>query len=275
MSNFQSRLLYASAALTLAACGVAVPETDLPAVPPASTIPAAEPTSTSAPPVPEDTPTARVALTSISDVTIPGADGLTLIGTFTPGSGPATPAVLLLHMYGTDRLTWKALANALAQAGMASLAIDLRGHGQTGGAENWALARADVEAAFAWLQGQPGIDPMRVGVSGASIGANLALVQAAKHSDQVAAAAMLSPGLDYFRVKITGLTAEAAQVPLYLAAAEADGYSAETVRTLADQSPSNTTLVVFDGSAHGTEMFFSHPGLIEALVEFFEANLAG
>ncbi len=217
----------------------------------------------------------RSLLTSVSEVTLPGADGLTLHGTFTPGSGPDGPAVLLLHMYGSDRLSWQALAEAMAQVGLASLAIDLRGHGQTGGAENWTLARADVEAAFIWLQGQPGIDPSRVGVAGASIGANLALVQAAKHPDQVGAAAMLSPGLDYFRVKIDGLTAQASEVPLFLAAAEADGYSAETVGLLASQSPANTTLVVFDGSAHGTDMFTSHPGLIENLVGFFEENLAG
>jgi pimeloyl-ACP methyl ester carboxylesterase len=202
------------------------------------------------------------------NVTVTGAQGLDLIGTYTPAGEAAAPAVLLLHMYGTDRRSWQPLVEGLAAAGIASLAIDLRGHGDTGGSEDWELAQQDVAAAFEWLRTNPDVDPSRVGVVGASIGANLALVQAASHPDDVAAAALLSPGMDYFRVKIEGLAQAASGVPLFLAASEDDRYSAETVRSLAGEAPGEHTPTVFDGASHGTDMFASHPELADQLIRF-------
>lgn len=272
MARICSTALALTTMLALTACGAAVPapvehpsaDDSVPPTPPA----AATPTMAS-------TQTERSALEATTDLSLAGVEGLTLQATFTPGTTPNGSAVLLLHMYGSDRSSWRGLAEAMAQAGVASLAIDLRGHGQTGGAEDWNLAPHDVEAAFDWLRTQPGIDPSRVGIAGASIGANLALVQSAEDADVVGAAALLSPGLDTFRVKIDGLAAQAAGVPLYLVAAEADGYSAQTVRSLAGESPSDSTLVVFDGSAHGTDMFSSNPELSGMLVDFFFENLSG
>jgi len=171
-------------------------------------------------------------------------------------------------MYGTDRRSWEPFSAELTGAGIASLAIDLRGHGETGGAEEWQLAQQDVAAAFEWLRRAPGVDPTRVGIVGASIGANLALVQAASYPSEVAAAALLSPGMDYFRVKIDGLAQEARGVPLFLAASEGDGYSAETVSILAEEAAANHELSVFAGASHGTEMLAEHPQLAGKLISF-------
>jgi pimeloyl-ACP methyl ester carboxylesterase len=162
----------------------------------------------------------------------------------------------------------------IAQSGISSLAIDLRGHGATGGAEDWLLAQQDTADGIAWLKGVAGLDPDRVGVAGASIGANLALVQAAEHPGSVAAVALLSPGLDYFRVEIDGLAEEIGGVPLFLAASNDDGYSAETVRTIADQASGEPTLKVFEGVAHGTDMFTANPELAESLSEFLRGALS-
>jgi len=244
-------------AVAILACGEALPAPS--AMPP-------EPSrdATPATPTVESAPSESM---SPSNVTVSGAQGLGLKGTYTPAA-PAAPAVLLLHMYGTDRRSWSPFTEVLAAAGLASLAIDLRGHGDTGGSEDWDLAQGDVEAAFEWLRTNPGVDPSRVAIVGASIGANLALVQTASHPGDVAAAALLSPGMDYFRVKIAGLAQETNGVPLFLAAAENDGYSAETVRILAGEAPGDPTLTVFDGAAHGTDMFASHPELADQLIQF-------
>jgi alpha-beta hydrolase superfamily lysophospholipase len=208
-----------------------------------------------------------------TEVEIPTADGLVLRGTFVPGQDPDGSAVLLLHMYGSDHSSWRPFALALASSGVSSLAIDLRGHGATGGAEDWTLAQQDTAAAIAWLRSVDGLDPERIGIAGASIGANLALVQAADDPGSVAAAAALSPGLDYFRVAIDGRAEELGDLPLFLAASEQDGYSAETVRTIAAQAPVEPTAAIFDGSAHGTDMFAASPELAEMLVEFLRGAL--
>jgi acetyl esterase/lipase len=208
-----------------------------------------------------------------TDVEIPAADGLILRGAFVPGQDPDGSAVLLLHMYGSDRSSWGPFAMALASSGISSLALDLRGHGATGGAEDWGAARQDTAAAIAWLRSLDGLDPERIGIAGASIGANLALVQAADDPGSVAAVAALSPGLDYFRVVIDGRATEIGDLPLFLAASEEDGYSAETVRTLAAEAHGAPTLAIFQGSAHGTDMLSASPELAEMLFEFLRGAL--
>lgn len=248
----------------------------------------AQPSSTTEP-VPAKTPASQLVPTESAapietsppsfdgptEVEVAAADGLILHGTFTPGIDGQGAAVLLLHMYRADRSTWMPLVEALTSSGIASLAIDMRGHGQTAGAENWVSARTDVDAAIAFLRRLPGVDPEKIGIAGASIGANLSLVQAGQDPESVAAVALLSPGLDYYRVRIDGLTGEIGDVPLFLAAAEDDGYSAETVRTIAAQSSGSPELLVYDGDAHGTGLFTTHPEIIQRLLGFFQSALGG
>ncbi len=206
------------------------------------------------------------------DVDVPGAGGLTLKGTFYGAVPNAAPAVLLLHMYGHTRATWVELAMRLQDAGIASLAIDLRGHGETGGAEDWLLASQDVTAAYEWLGARDDVDAARLGGVGASIGANLIMVLGAS-DPTVDAIGLLSPGFDYFRVEIGGAMLLYGDRPALLAATELDGYSAQTVRTMADQASGPVELLVYGGSAHGTDMFDTEPGLIDAIVDFLALYL--
>jgi pimeloyl-ACP methyl ester carboxylesterase len=186
---------------------------------------------------------------------------------FYSSAAPAAPGVLLLHMYGGSKADWDEFAFDLQGAGFAALAIDLRGHGETGGAEDWDLARQDVAAAYAWLVSHEGVDGTRVAVVGASIGANLALVQGAE-DPSVAAIGLLSPGFDYFRVTIEGRIEAYGDRPSFLAASEEDAYSAETVRALAASAQGETELVVFAGAGHGTAMLDSEPDLTDRLIDF-------
>ncbi len=208
------------------------------------------------------------------DVLLSGAEGLALHGTWRTAGGRAAPAVLLLPMRGGRRQDWDSIAESLQQAGIASLALDLRGHGETGGTEDWTLAVEDVSAAQAWLAARPEVDPHRRGTVGASIGANLALAHAARDPD-VRAIALLSPGLDYFRVTIEGLMGLYGSRSILLVASEKDGYSAETVLTLAQEAEGPAELVVYPGGAHGTEMFFTQSSLLDTLIEFLHSSLEG
>lgn len=265
-------ILATATALMAGGCAPVAPTQNAPAVgplPTATAPPSTEPPEAPATPAPTTIPpTPSIPI----DVEIPTADGLTLRGTFHPAAGGDGGAVLLLHMYRADRTTWDPLVEGLAASGIASLAIDLRGHGQTGGAEDWAAARQDVAAAIGFLGDLSGVDPAKVGIAGASIGANLSLVQAAQYPGSVAAVALLSPGLDYFRVQIDSLIGQIRGVPVFLAASENDGYSADTVRTLAAQS-TDPVVMVLGGAAHGTDMFAANPELIEGLVGFFRDAL--
>lgn len=103
---------------------------------------------------------------------------VTLAGTLTlpPEAGPH-PAVALLHGSGTtSRATNSILTAFYASRGLAVLAYDKRGIGQSGGAYPGQRATQaavdtyarDAQAAARFLAAQPEVDPRRVGLSGAS-----------------------------------------------------------------------------------------------------------
>jgi len=234
-------------------------------------------TATTAPPQPSMTSPPEAAtptapMLESGTVEIPGAEGLTLRGTWTaPAEAPAA-AVLLLHMYARSRSDWQAFMARLTSAGYASLAIDLRGDGETGGEENWELAREDVRAAYQWLAARPEVDSARIAVLGASIGANLSLWLGAQESG-LGAVLLLSPGFDYFRVQIEGLVEAYGERPLFLAAAEDDPYSAETVRGLAEAAAGPADLIVYPQGGHGTGMFDTTPDLADRILAFLGTYL--
>jgi dienelactone hydrolase len=226
---------------------------------------------------PSPFPSAAASLQAMAaapqEVHIKGAQGLEIAGTYYPAAPAPSPAVLLLHMYGRNRDDWQAFAAQLVSAGISSLAIDLRGHGETGGSEDWQLAQQDCANALAWLGAQPRVDPQRLGVIGASIGANLALHLGAQ-MPSLRAVAALSPGFNYFRLTIDGVVASYGSRPLFLAASQNDPYSADTVRQLADETGGRATLLIFPAAGHGTDMFSNTDQLAPALLDFLLTNLA-
>lgn len=60
---------------------------------------------------------------------VEAADGLRLAAAHAPGAGPG---LLLAHGFGQTRQAWAGTQRRLAEAGHASLAWDVRGHGQSG-----------------------------------------------------------------------------------------------------------------------------------------------
>jgi pimeloyl-ACP methyl ester carboxylesterase len=218
-------------------------------------------------PAPAPTPLAP------SEVDIPGASGLTLRGTYYGPSAAPAPAVLLLHMYGGTKQDWQGLALRLQASGLGCLAIDLRGHGQTGGQEDWQQAREDVRLAYAWLVSRQEVRADRSAVVGASIGANLALWLGAQEPG-VAAIVLLSPGFEYFRIGIEGLIEDYGARPIFLAASEDDTYSADTVRQLAQAATGPVEVALYPSAGHGTDMLVGAPDLADRLEAFLTQHLA-
>jgi len=181
---------------------------------------------------------------------------------------------LLLHMMPATKESYVGLAEALHARGIASLAIDFRGHGASHGGPNGytrfsdaeqQAKRLDVEAAIAWLRTQGMTEP-RVVLVGASIGANLALQHLADHPT-IPAVVLLSPGLEYRGVRTEPLAArvESGQRVLLAAGGTDDDYSTATVQRLAKMLGDRATVRTFASAGHGTTMFAREPQfLIEA-----------
>jgi acetyl esterase/lipase len=229
-----------------------------------------------APPVSIDNPAVTVTPTPApTQAAFPAEfvadDGLVIAGTFYPGPIRPAPTALLIHMRGSTKEAWQPVANALQKAGYSVLAIDLRGYGDTGGTINWTLAPQDVKMVLARLSGLPGVDPQRIVVVGADIGANLALGACADLSG-CKAAVLLSPGLDTEGVQTTDAMKRFGTRPVLIVASRSDTPSVSDSVTLARLAQGEQQLQLYDGKAHGTALFSTQPGLAALIVQWLSGH---
>jgi dienelactone hydrolase len=204
-------------------------------------------------------------------------DGVTIAGTLYLPGRPA-PAIILVHALSRTREDWSAVANRLAEAGFVALAIDLRGHGASGplpdGTDLQQLTpmNADVKAARLFLASRREVVPSRIGVAGASIGANLAILLAA-NDPAVRSLALLSPGIDYRGLRPEAAFKKYGDRPALLAASQEDNYSTNSARELVGSGTGIRDLRILNGAGHGTTMLVRQPDLVGALVDWFRRTL--
>lgn len=209
------------------------------------------------------------------EITVEAADGLRLAGViFLPAAGgQALPGVVLLHQLQGFRHEWDDLAPLLAQAGFAVLALDMRGHGETGGVMDWGQAEDDLQRAWDYFTGRPDVQEESTAVVGASIGSNMALRMATAESS-IRGVVLLSPGLDYRGVTTEDALASYGDRPLLIVASQGDRYAADSARSLTDQAAGEVELVIFEGDDHGVGMFPAEPGLAPRIIDWLLRILA-
>lgn len=108
------------------------------------------------------------------DFSIPG-DGARLVAWYTPSKNGA--AVIVLPGAGSTKSDTAGQAAVLTKHGYGVLALDMRGTGESDGQSMlWGWGGVtDVEAAYRYLSGQPGVNSDRIGVLGLSMGAEVGL----------------------------------------------------------------------------------------------------
>jgi dienelactone hydrolase len=116
------------------------------------------------------------------------------------------------------------------------------------------------------------VNNQRVGVVGASLGANLALRGAARHPD-IKSVVMLSPGMMLWQVGIDQAVVQYGARPLLLVAAKEDAYPAGTVQTLNEQALGYHQLQIYPGADHGTRMLMAHPELPPLILDFLQKTM--
>ncbi len=215
------------------------------------------------PPVPE-----IAARAEVFDIGMVTKDGVRIMGTYYRPEATQAPGVVLLHMLGHQREDWADFAAALQTAGFGVLAIDLRGHGQSEGTRQWLKMSQDAAIALDFLRSRPELDPDRILLAGASIGANIAL-NAAAADERVVGVALLSPGLDYHGVKTEPALQRYGQRPLFLAASSEDSYAANSVQQLDAQAAGPHQLLMLEKQGHGTDMLNAENNLSDTLLQWF------
>jgi dienelactone hydrolase len=223
-----------------------------------------------------ETPAPRV-------VDLAAPDGAMLKATYYAANAPG-PAVLLLHMCNTDRSSWDPVGRQLSAAGIHALALDYRGYGESSGerftelppqqrqklTEKWP---GDIDAAYAFLVSQDGVDKSRVGAGGGSCGVTQAVNVARRHPE-VKSLVLLAGSSDAGGRRYL---LQNAWLPVFTSAAADDQFGAGVVtemRWLAELNgnPRNTFVGFKDGK-HGTEIFGPHPELPKQIVAWYVDTL--
>ena len=203
-------------------------------------------------------------------------DGVTITATwYEPAVRPA-PAVILVHMLNRSRRDWDAFASRLAFSGTGALAIDLRGHGESapprtdGASPDYSVMVRDILGARRYLASRSDVIPSRIGVVGASLGANLAALAGADGS--FASVVLLSPSLDYRGLRIEAAARKYAKRPLLLVASDDDAYARRSALEL-QKAHGSAELLMLNAAGHGTRMFDRAPDLPQALIDFLRRTL--
>src|SRR5271165_2786451 len=223
------------------------------------------------------------------------SDGTLLKATYFSAGKPG-PGVLLFHQNDRTRTSWDGVARQLATIGINTVAVDGRGHGESGGTRKDAIEKtpADMETFFQFLISQPGVQRDVIGLAGAgSYGVINALETARPHPAGIKSLVMLSgdsfpPGVEFLH--------EASQLPELFVIADTDEYP-PTVETMlwlyarasspmrrlihypaAQEAPwlwyeTSDPNKVPDTGSHGTDLFKTHPDLPGIIVQWFVTTL--
>lgn len=227
------------------------------------------------------TPLATPVSSAAVPLTLRTDDGVAIAATWYPASARPAPAVILVHMLGRSRRDWEELAGRLAADGVSALTIDLRGHGESRGAigttadgqQDLKPMVLDVRAARKHLAERGEVLAGRLGLAGASLGANLVGLEAGDPA--VKSMALLSPSLEYRGLRIEPAVRKLTSRALLLVASDNDPYALRSARELHKAAGGGGTreLLVLPQAGHGTAMLARHPDLNRALVDWFRRTL--
>jgi dienelactone hydrolase len=215
-----------------------------------------------------------------SRVIVP-SDGWELVGDLTLPAAGRAPAVLMLNQAAGNRDAYRALARQLAARGIASLRLDLRGHGESvnlgafvpGEVRRDPLiwdAEQDVTAALTWMRNLSAIDGTRIAVVGASYSGE-EMAEAGRLGGYAAAYVALSPG-SFEEVSIDGI--DASGVP-WLFVVSRDERFLQEITTEVRRRSDTVELVVVPGSAHASNLLEAHPGMAERIAVWLATVLEG
>ena len=213
-------------------------------------------------------------------VTFRTDDGVVIAGTWFESARHPAPAVILLHMLTRSREDWQTVGDRLAEAGIHALTIDFRGHGASSrgplgpdGEPDPARMMLDVQAARAFLTTRPELVKLsQIGIAGASIGANVAIIEAAA-DPAIKSLALLSPGLDYRTLHAEAPMRKYAPRAVLFVAGTNDPYASRSVKQLSSVGAGLREIKMIENGGHGTMMLVHYPDLARVLVDWFERTL--
>lgn len=220
----------------------------------------------------------------MEEIVLTTQDGVKLYADYHKSRSSSAPTALLLHMMPAAKESWREFAEKLQRVGFGTLAIDFRGHGKSTDKNGKTINYKnfsdkehqdkiiDVKTAIQFLESED-ISKDQIFLIGASIGANLTLQYMSEYPE-VKVGIVLSPGFDYRGIQTEKFAENlATQQAIYLAAGgDNDEYSTKTIERLYEIAKCKKEIKIVDnaGSGHGTDMFKSHPKIMDELIHWLK-----
>lgn len=177
-----------------------------------------------------------------------------ITATYYASPTPDPPALILVSPPGVQADAWAPLALGAQRQGYASLIVNPVPDARATLTESEWLKTFDVIRAAAAEVRARGADPDNLAIGGAGVTANLVL-RFAETDPAMQAVVMLSPGLEYEGIRIETAIRAVGKRPLFIAVAEGDAYAHSSSLQLHAWAEGYCELRVYDGAAHGTDLF--------------------
>ncbi|NDJ77548.1 MAG: alpha/beta fold hydrolase [Chloroflexi bacterium] len=206
-------------------------------------------------------------------VELEAADGLVLVGNYyaQPEGEELMPAVLLAHHGSSRKEAWIDFIPVVYDAGYAVLTIDQRGHGDTGGGMVPELGKNDILLWLEWLRDQPGVDPDRVSIVGASLGADLGLLAMAE-DERVPTLVGISVLTQIEDIDTASAVEAIGERPLFLIGGQRAGGEAEAIHTLLPLAAGDIQVRLYDTTACCTFLIMMNDDLAPAIIDWLNTH---
>lgn len=188
-----------------------------------------------------------------------------------PKADDPSPVVLLLNKANGNREVYKEMARQLADRGIASLRLDLRGHGESINVDTFVPgevprspliwdAEADVMAAVEYLKNHPKLDASRIGIVGASYSGE-EMAEAGRLTSYVQLYVELSPG-SFSDESIAGI--DESGVPWLFVVCNNEKYLKE-ISALVQAKSKTVEFLALPGTEHATRLLEEYEDLAERI----------
>ena len=221
-----------------------------------------------------------------SEVTFTTKDEITINATFHLSKviNSKSPAIILIHQGGSSKEEWteNKIWNDLIEEGYSLLAYDIRSHGKSEKDKgdiydlfnNPNRAPLDLIAAMDFLKNKSSIDSNRIGILGASIGANLACV--ASSSDKYDVKSIVSISAKTAAVKnLSGENEELNFKNAFFIASkkEQDGKRENWANELFSRTSEHKKVKIAEGEKHGSYILKENQSISNEVVNWFIKTL--
>jgi dienelactone hydrolase len=218
-------------------------------------------------------------------------DGFIITGTIKLPAGASisqkVPLIILLHSLGTNRKVWEDFSNELKSYGTATLAIDLRGHGQSildknEKAKFWPSFQEkdylkypdDITSAIKFVKDNyPEININEIALIGSDISANAAIIAASRNNKNIVYMALFSPTIQYKGLVTRIPLVEWGVNPILIIVSKGDKYTYESCADLIRYAQGPKELKVFPEGGNGLMLMKTQPEseriIIEQLKKYF------